>query len=118
MTAGIDEGVKLIVLVAGDKDGLSSHPGCEIVVLVRNLTLVREIHPVSFEEVFHFQLEEPGVGKYLTITTKQTVGRILDQCGVEAFDDAWCHGLSSRRCRLFVKRSGDDHNHRRDNKSV
>src|ERR1700738_100723 len=35
MTAGIDEGVKLVVLVAGDKDRLSSHPSCEVVILVR-----------------------------------------------------------------------------------
>src|SRR4030081_3006676 len=31
MAAGIDEGVKLVVLAAGDKDGLPSHPGCEII---------------------------------------------------------------------------------------
>jgi hypothetical protein len=27
----------------------------------------------------HFQLKESGIGKYRTITTKQTVGRILDR---------------------------------------
>src|SRR3982075_2508063 len=88
MTASIDEGVKLVVLAAGNKDGLSSHPGCEIVVLVRNLALMREIHPVSLKEVLHLQLKEHGIGKYCAITTKQTVGRILDQCCVETFNDA------------------------------
>src|ERR1700730_1553832 len=88
VTAGIDEGVKLVVLAAGDKDGLSSHPGCEIVVLVRYLTLMRKIHPVSLKQVLHLQLKEPDIGKYRTITTKQTIGRILDQCRVETFNDA------------------------------
>src|ERR1700716_1894592 len=88
MTAGIDEGVELIVLAAGDKDGLSSHPGCEIIVLVRNLTLMREIHPVSLKQVLHLQLKEPGIGKYRTIATKHTVGRILDQRCIETFNDA------------------------------
>ena len=88
MTASIDEGVKLVVLAAGDEDGLSSHPSCEIVVLVRNLALMREIHPVSLKQVLHLQLKEPGIGKYRTITTKQTVGRILDQCCTETFTDA------------------------------
>src|ERR1700694_5509082 len=99
VTAGIDEGVKLVVLAAGDEDGLSSHPSCEIVVLVRNLALMREIHPVSLKQVLHLQLKEPGIGKYRTITTKQTVGQILDQCCVETFNDAWCHGLSSPKRR-------------------
>src|ERR1700730_16692346 len=101
MTAGIDEGVKLVVLAAGDKDGLSSHPGCEIVVLVRNLTLMREIHPVSLKQVLHLQLKEPCIGKYRTIATKQTVGRILDQCCVETFNDACCHGLFSQKCHAL-----------------
>src|ERR1700738_4380140 len=95
MTAGIDEGVKLVVLAAGDKDGLLPHPGCEIVVLVRNLTLMREIHPVSLKQVLHLQLKELGIGKYRTITTIQTVNRILDQCRVETFNHVWCHGLVS-----------------------
>src|ERR1700730_297091 len=98
MTAGIDEGVKLVVLVAGDKDGLSSHPSCEIVILVRNLTLMREIHPVSLKQMLHLQLKERGIGKYRTIATKQTVGRILDQCCVETFNDASRHGLFSQKC--------------------
>ena len=66
---------------------------------------MREIHPVSLKEVLHLQLREPGIGKYRTITTKQTVGRILDQCGVETFNDAWCHGLFSQTCDQFVKRA-------------
>src|ERR1700730_9107751 len=88
MTAGVDKGVKLVVLAAGDKDWLPSHPGCEIVVLVRNLTLMREIHPVSLKQVLHLQLIEPRIGKYRTITAKQTVGRILDQRRIETFNDA------------------------------
>jgi|ERR1700730_6820750 hypothetical protein len=99
MTAGIDEGVKLVVLAAGDKDGLSSHTGCEIIVLVWNLTLMREINPVSLKEVLHLQLKEPGIGEYRTITTKQTVGRILDQCCIETFDDACCQDLFCPKCR-------------------
>src|SRR6202022_3765728 len=88
VTAGIDEGVKLVVLAAGDKDGLSSHPGCEIVVLVRNLTFMREIYPVSLKQELHLQLKEPGIGKYRPVATKQAVGRIFDQCCVETFNDA------------------------------
>jgi hypothetical protein len=74
MAAGIDESVKLVVLAAGDKDGLSSDPSCEIVVLARNLTLMREVYPVSLKEVLHLQLKKTGIGKYRSITTKQTVG--------------------------------------------
>src|SRR5260370_5169861 len=99
VTAGIDERVELVVFVAGDKDGLSSDPSCEIIVLVRNLALMREIHPVSLKQVLHLQFKECGIGEYRTITTKQTVGRILDQCCVETFNDAWCHGLSSPKRR-------------------
>jgi hypothetical protein len=88
MTAGIDERVELVVLASGDKDRLLSHPSCEVVMLVRNLTLMREIHPVSLKQVLHLQLKELCIGKYCSIATKQTVGGILDQHGIETFNDA------------------------------
>src|SRR5258708_10724350 len=69
MTAGIDERVELVVLAAGDKDGLSSHPGRDIVILVRNLTLMREIHPVSLKQMLHLQLKELCIGEYCPIAT-------------------------------------------------
>src|SRR6476660_2552956 len=83
MTAGIDERVELVVLASGDKDRLSSHPSCKVVMLVRNLTLMREIYPVSLKQVLHLQLKELCIGKYCSIATKQTVGGILDQRCIE-----------------------------------
>src|SRR5260370_31498268 len=79
MTTGIDERVELVVLASGDKDRLSSHPSCEVVILLRNLTLVREIHPVSLKQVLHLQFKEIHIGEYFPIATKQTAGRILNQ---------------------------------------
>src|SRR5260221_13148480 len=94
MTAGIDEGIDLVILVAGDDDGLPSHPCREIIILVRNLALVRKEDPVALEEVLHLQLEQLGVSKYCTVTAIESVGRILYQCFVEASNDAGRHGLS------------------------
>ena len=87
MAAGIDESVKLVVLAAGDKDGLPSDPSCEIVVLARNLTLMREVYPVSLKEVLHLQFKELHIGEYCPIATKQTVGGILDQRCIETLND-------------------------------
>ena len=47
MTAGIDEGVDLVILVARDEDRLTADVGREIVVLVRNLALVCQIDPIQ-----------------------------------------------------------------------
>src|SRR5260370_9247042 len=77
VTAGIDERVELVVFVAGDKVALSSDPSYDIIVLSLNLALMREIHPVSLKHVLQLQFKECGIGEYRTITTKQTVGRIL-----------------------------------------
>ena len=88
MTAGIDERVELVVLASGDKDRLSSDPSCEVVMLVRNLTLMREIHPVSLKQMLHLQFKELCIGKHCAIATKQTVGGILDQRCIETFNDA------------------------------
>jgi hypothetical protein len=55
--------------------------------------------------VLHLQLKERGIGKYRTITTKQTVGRILDQCCIETFKDAWCHGFPLRSVAQSVERA-------------
>jgi hypothetical protein len=87
MTAGIDERVELVVLASGDKDRLSSHPSCEVVILVRNLTPVREVNPVSLKQVLHLQFKELHIGEYCPIATKQTVGGILDQRCIETFND-------------------------------
>jgi hypothetical protein len=57
-------------------------------MLVRNLTLMREIHPVSLKQVLHLQLKELWIGKYCSIATKLTVGGILDQRRIETFNDA------------------------------
>jgi hypothetical protein len=78
MTAGIDERVELVVLASGDKDRLSSDPGSEVVMLVWNLTLMREIHPVSLKQVLHLQLKELCISKHCAVATKQAVGGILD----------------------------------------
>jgi hypothetical protein len=63
MAARIDECVQLTIAIARDEDGLTPHVGREIFVLVRDLALVRQIDPVSFEDVLYFELEDLWIGK-------------------------------------------------------
>src|SRR5260370_6136443 len=57
MGACIDERVQLATPVAGDDDGLAADVGLQLVVLVRDLTLMRQIDPITFEDILHFELE-------------------------------------------------------------
>jgi hypothetical protein len=66
---------------------------------------MREIHPVSLKQMLHLQFKEPGIGKYRTITAKQTVGRILEQYCIETFKDACCHGCPLRSVAQSVERA-------------
>ncbi|VZQ80853.1 Uncharacterised protein [Escherichia coli] len=61
--AGVDNRVQLTRLVAGDDDRLATDPRGVVIVVVRNLAFVREIHPVVLEDVLHLQLEQIGVGE-------------------------------------------------------
>ncbi len=73
MTAGIDEGVELAILVAGDEDRLPTHLGGVVVVLLGDLAFVSEVQPVALEDVFHLQIEQPRVGEHLALAAKDAL---------------------------------------------
>ena len=95
MAAGVDEGVQLVVLVAGDEDRLPPHVGRVVVVLVGNLALVGKIDPVALEDVLHLQLEPLRVGEDVAPAAVEAVLLILDDGGLEPFHEMRVHGASS-----------------------
>jgi hypothetical protein len=75
--------VQLALLVAADHDGLATDVGGEVVPVVRNLALVREVDPVAFEDVLHLQLEDFLVGEDVAAHLVSAAGRIFDESAVE-----------------------------------
>ena len=77
MAARIDEGVQLAITVARDEDGLTAHIGCEVVVLVGDLALVREIDPVALEDVLHLEFKDFRVGKDVASDPVDALHRVV-----------------------------------------
>src|SRR5690606_16339820 len=73
MAAGIDEGVELAILVAGDEDRLPAHLGGVVVVLLGNLAFVGEVDPVALEDVLHLQFEQALVGEHLALAAEDAL---------------------------------------------
>jgi hypothetical protein len=63
MTARVDKAVQLAVAIAGNNDGLASHIGGEVGVIVGDLALVGEIDPVALENGLHLEFEDLRVGE-------------------------------------------------------
>jgi hypothetical protein len=77
VAAGIDEGAQLAIAVARNDDELAAHPGREVVVLVRDLALVRQVDPVAFEDVLHLELKEPGIGEDVPRDTEHALPGVV-----------------------------------------
>src|ERR1700731_183279 len=106
MTAGIDEGVDLVILVARDEDRLTADVGREIVVLVRNLALVCQIDSVALEDVLYLEFEDARIGEdFTTDTVDATRDVILHRCAKHFLDRVerrflplWLVGASLKHC--------------------
>ena len=85
MAARIDEGVQLTVAIAGNEDGLMAYIGREIVVLVRDLALVRQINPVALEDVHYLEFEDFRIGEDVATDAVDTVHRVILHRRVEGF---------------------------------
>src|SRR6266404_460757 len=81
----IDERVQLATPVAGDDDGLAAYIGLQVVILVRDLTLMRQIDPVAFENILHFELEYRRV--------REDIARNSEGASVSVINDRRCKGL-------------------------
>src|SRR5258707_12020565 len=81
----IDERVQLATPVAGDDDGLAADVGLQVVILVRDLTLVRQVDPITFENMLHFELEYRRV--------REDIARNSEGASVSVIDDCRCKGL-------------------------
>jgi hypothetical protein len=57
MRACVEESVELTLAVPRDDDRLATDIAGDVVVVVRDLALVREIDPVSLPDVFHLEFE-------------------------------------------------------------
>lgn len=49
--------------VAGNHNRLAADVGGVVIVDIGNLAFVRQINPVAFENVFHFQLKQFFIGE-------------------------------------------------------
>jgi hypothetical protein len=63
VAARVDKGVQLAIAVTRDKYRLAAHISREVIVLVGDLALVREIDPVALEDVLHLEFEDLRVGE-------------------------------------------------------
>src|ERR1700686_1552614 len=104
MTAGIDEGIHLIIPVARDEDRLTADIGREIVVLIRDLALVRQINPVALEDVLHLEFEEFWICEDVPTDTVDAPRRVIRHRRVERLSDCVEHRItSSDRCVAFAE---------------
>ncbi|MNQ89014.1 hypothetical protein D3C85_1043070 [compost metagenome] len=85
VTAGVDEGIQLAVLVARNEDRLAAHGGGVEIVFVRNLALVGEVQPVAFEDVLHLEIEQARVGKHLPLAAEEALFFVVFEQGVKVF---------------------------------
>ena len=81
--AGVDEGIQLAIAVARNEHRLAAHGGGVVVVVVRNLALVRQKDPVALEDVFHLEFEQLLVGKGAAVQAVIAAGLVLDQQAVQ-----------------------------------
>ncbi|MNF92995.1 hypothetical protein D3C84_756550 [compost metagenome] len=103
MAAGVDEGVEHTVLVARDEDRLAPHGGGVEIVDVGDLAFVGQIQPVAFEDVFHLQIEQPGVGEHLALAAIEALLGIVFKQGMQIF------GSQGHGRRLHCYCSGRGH---------
>jgi hypothetical protein len=89
---GVDQGVQLAVLVAGDHDRLAAHGGGEVVARLGHLALVGQEQPVAFEDVLHLQLEEGRVGEHAAVAAEDAALGVVDDGAADA-----CSSRSSWR---------------------
>ncbi len=87
VAAGIDEGVQLAAPAARNEDGLPAHIGSEVIVVVRDLALVRQVDPVALEDVLHLKLEHLGIGEDVAADAVDPRRGVILQCGVERLLD-------------------------------
>ncbi|MNR17195.1 hypothetical protein D3C85_1338410 [compost metagenome] len=95
MAAGIEEGIEHPILVARDEDRLAPHGGGEEVVLFRNLAFVGKVQPVALEDVFHFKIEQTGVGEHLALAAKDALLLIFFKQGIKVIESQG-HGRGLR----------------------
>ncbi|MNK97101.1 hypothetical protein D3C87_1174170 [compost metagenome] len=103
MTAGVDEGVEHTVLVARDEDRLAPHGGGVEIVDVGDLAFVGQVEPVALEDVFHLQVEQPGVGEHLAFAAIEALLGIVFKQGMHVF------GSQGHGRRLHCYCSGRGH---------
>jgi LysR family transcriptional regulator, benzoate and cis,cis-muconate-responsive activator of ben and cat genes len=95
VTARVNEGVQFAIATACNEDGLAAHIGGEVIIFVGDLTLVREIDPVSLEDVLHFELEDLRVGENVS---GDSVAPALVLSSTAPLSFCW---ILSRICRLL-----------------
>src|SRR5690606_29353966 len=66
---GVEQRLELPVLGAGDHHRLTTYGQREIVTGIRYLALMGQEHPVTFEDVFHLQLEQLLIGERPAVAT-------------------------------------------------
>ena len=92
--------MELTGLIPGDHNRLAADIGRQIVIVVRQLTFMRQVDPISLEDVFDLQFEDVGVSERLPTTPVDPVLGVLLHGGVNLrFDLIQCdrHTRSSLR---------------------
>lgn len=106
MGTGIDESIKLACLIARNNDWLATDPSGVIIVIFRNLAFMRQINPIAFKNILHFERKQIFIGEDIASTAKHSrfctvfngiskqiveIARFIDHCG---------HDFSSWDCPL------------------
>jgi hypothetical protein len=95
MRAGVDMGVKLAALVAGDDHGLTADGGGEIVVHRRDLAFMRQIDPVALEDMLHLGFKQALVGEDIAAAADHPGLAVIDNGLVERGEKIGGHVTSS-----------------------
>lgn len=94
MAASVDKRIEFTRLVARDNNRLTPHVGGVVVVVLRDLALMRHVQPVAFEEVFHLQIKQPRVGEHFALTAEDAFLFIVLQQAVQVVESQ-VHGHGS-----------------------
>ena len=82
MCACIDHSTKNPRIITRDNDRHSADLRRKKIILLGDLTLMRDEHPVAFENIFELELKYVGVGEGGAVNLVYAARLVLDQPGL------------------------------------
>src|SRR5207253_1470362 len=83
MRTSIHHAVEAAILRPAEDNRSAADPGRKVVIRVRDLAFVREVHPITLEDVLHLEVKELTIGEDIPAATKDSRIGIVDYRGLD-----------------------------------